>query len=163
MPSVIVQKYSVPVGQVLKIDCCGMKDTAVCIRSHLKDVANGSMQYICKGGTINIETNEAEMFMNGDSKRLQEALYVLPIGDTTAIDLYKCPAAKVKSQEIAMDAKFLGLINQSAAFLTTIGSARHFLAELAKPIEDSKLLQASTIDYCCVCTHSAIHDCSFFD
>jgi hypothetical protein len=75
---------TVPVGQVLKIDCCGLKDTAVCIRSHSREVANGSMQYI--------ETNEAEMFMNGDSRRLQEALYVLPIGDAATSDLYNSPA-----------------------------------------------------------------------
>eukprot|EP00953_Heterococcus_sp_UTEX-ZZ885_P025134 13678-Heterococcus_DN1.PRE.4 len=141
---VIVSKYSVPVGQVLKIDCCGLKDTAVCIRSHSKEVANGRMQYICKGGSISTETNEAEMFMNGDSRRLQEALYVLPIGDATTSDMYKCAAAKVKAQEIAMDAEFLDVIYQSSDFLTTIASARHFLSELAKPIEDSPLLQAST-------------------
>eukprot|EP00953_Heterococcus_sp_UTEX-ZZ885_P025132 13678-Heterococcus_DN1.PRE.2 len=120
---VLISKYSVPVGQVLKI--------AV---------------YICKGGSLNIETNEAEMFfMNGDSRRLQEALYVLPIGDATTSDLYKCAAAKVKAQEIAMDVEFLDVIYQSSDFLTTVASARHFLAELAKPIEDSPLLQASTV------------------
>jgi hypothetical protein len=69
-------------------DCCGLKDTALCIGTHSPDTAAGEVLLLYKSGQLVKESSEALMFVNGSSEkllageslRLQEGLYMLPAG-----------------------------------------------------------------------------------
>jgi hypothetical protein len=69
-------------------DCCGLKDTALCIGTHSPDTAAGELLLLYKSGQLVRESSEALMFVNGSSEkllagenlRLQEGLYMLPAG-----------------------------------------------------------------------------------